>query len=162
MMKTTVLALLLGAALLAFGLACGDDGGSLEDYIIGLEALRTSPDREPSLFEEFDVQPRTPVTENEGFMNAAATASAEGTARFEQLEPPSNLKNAHEMLLALASETVAFFVAPNPTVPIDASLRTADALCEIYAAADEGGIEHDFPTSNHCDPDDPSKARRPR
>ncbi len=162
MMKAATLALLLGAAILAIGLACDDGGGSLEDYIIGLEALRTAPDREPSFFEEFDVQPRTPVTENEGFMNAAATASAEGTARFEQLEPPSNLKNAHERLLAVASETVAFFVAPNPTVPIDASLRATDALCEIYAAADEKGIEHDFSTSTRCDPDDPSKARLPR
>ncbi len=161
MMKTATLALLLGAALLAVGLAC-DDGGSLEDYIIDLEALRTSPDREPSLFEEFDVQPGTAVTGNEGFMNAAATASAEGTARFEQLEPPSNLKNAHERLLAVANENSAFFVAPHPTIPSDSGLRAIDALCEIYAVASEEGIEHDFSTSTRCDPDDPSKGRRPR
>lgn len=158
-MKTTLLALLLGTALLAVGIACSDDA-SLEDYIFELEALGKEPDRKPSLFEEFNVQAGIPITENEAYMNAAATEVVGGITRFERLDPPNRLKDAHETLLAVANQELELFAEPHPTLPNNLTLRSFDALCEIYAVADEEGIEHDFDVGLYCDPDDPSRARR--
>jgi len=161
-MKAAILALLLGATLFVIGLACADGGDTLtlEEYFAALEEIdeRTEPEVD-AMMQEFGVGSGVQATPNPTFIAAFSSLRVSYMDEYARLKPPAKIKDAHDRLVEVGREFPELVYEVDPA-HLEMEARMYDALCEIYSAADEVGIDHDFQSDAFCDPADPSKARR--
>ncbi len=147
-MKLRLIAVVIvGALVLALGAgACnddGDDGGgelTLTEYFSELDAIMEDANSQMDALE--DPEDRD-VTSEEGqleairdFYFAAKLAVIEGTFdRIEDLDPPAEVEDAHDALLAAGGDTVAAFEA------IASQVAEAESLADLFELFDDDSSE---------------------
>ncbi|MCI0856071.1 MAG: hypothetical protein J4N98_05235, partial [Chloroflexi bacterium] len=151
--------LLLGAALLAVGLAC--DGGepedtlTLEQYIEQLSSIdeRAQADLD-ALWGVSGVEPEEQVAPDPTFAEEYASIRLAHYDEYAALSPPRRIRDAHKEFVATVKQQALIFDIDDPSY-YELNVRTYDALCEIYSVADDAEIDHDFSDDFYCGPDAP-------
>ncbi len=147
-MKLRLIAVVIvGALVLALGAgACnddGDDGGgelTLTEYFSELDAIMEDANSQMDALE--DPEERD-VTSEQGQLEAirdfyfdANLAIIEGASdKIEALDPPTDVADAHNALLAAVGDTVAAFEV------LASQVAEAESLADLFELFDDGGSE---------------------
>jgi len=148
---------LLSATIFSF--ACDGGGGSdaltLAEYFAAYESLEERGNAEfDELWNQYGIEPGEEATPNPTFNAAYSSIQLTYMDELAKLEPPREVSEAHEQLVE-AGRDLAHAIDEGDPDYLDLNTRTYGALCDIYTAADEAGIEHDFSDDFYCGPDAP-------
>jgi hypothetical protein len=140
---------LIAVLLLAFGAfaaACGDDGNggggelTLEEYFERLDAIMEDTNSQMDALE--DPEERDLASEEEQleairdfYFDANLAIIKGGFDEIEGLDPPAEVEDAHDALLAAGGDTVAAYE------DVGSQLAEAESLADLQELFDDGGFE---------------------
>ncbi len=154
-MKAATLALLLGAALLAVGLACSDsepaDTLTLDEYILEVSCL--TEEAATSAMAKLD-QVNTRTVEGETPEPTSAQAVRDANLAFwdemAALEPPMMIRDAHEQLIEIGRMDAELMLTEKPPDYGEMEARFEEARNRIDEAVERAGIEFNVLSGNAC------------
>ena len=155
MMRTTLLALLLGTALLGVGLACSDsepeDTLTLEEYILEVSCLT-----EEAAFAASDALDELNARTGEGETPEPTAAQAVRDVNlafwdeFATLQPPGMIEDAHEQLVEIGREDARMMLTERPSDIGELEARFEEARIHINEAAEQVGIRFGVLSGDAC------------
>ena len=154
-MRTTLLALLLGAALLGVGLACSDsepeDTLTIEEYILEGSCLtEEAATTYAPLLDELNARTGEGETPEPTAAQAVRDANIAIWDELAMLQPPDVIKDAHEQLVEIGREGVSFLFGERPSDIGELYARFEEAQDRVDKAAEQAGIEFEFLSGDAC------------
>ncbi len=154
-MKTAILALLLGAALLAVGLACSDgepaDTLTLEKYILEVSCLaEEAATTATGYLDQVNVRTGEGETPEPTSAQEVRDANLAFWDELATLEPPDMISDAHEQLVEFGRESAKLLFTDRPPSFREIEARFEEARNRIDEAVERAEIEFDVLSGDAC------------